>query len=78
MCVYICRYRFSCGRSSRYSLWCICTSAGYNLDKELARTNIINKILKNPTFIRFDPYDGQNTIFKIIGEIHYAMSDIQS
>jgi very-short-patch-repair endonuclease len=45
--------------------------AEYNVADEAARTARVNQVLKNPTWIRFDPYKAD--IFEVIGLIYAAI-----
>ena len=45
--------------------------SGYNIAKEVAITNRVNLILKDPTWIRFNPYKAD--IFEVIGLIYTAI-----
>jgi very-short-patch-repair endonuclease len=41
----------------------------YDSDKEYERTSTLNKMLHSPTYVRFNPFDNNITIFQIIGQI---------
>jgi very-short-patch-repair endonuclease len=42
----------------------------YDFTKRLERCTTLNTALKNPHYVRFDPYDTDITIYQIIGKIH--------
>lgn len=42
----------------------------YDFIKRLERCTALNAVLKNPHYVRFDPYDTDITIYQIIGKIH--------
>lgn len=42
----------------------------YDFTKQLERSTKLNAVLKNPHYVRFDPYDGDITVYQIIGKIH--------
>jgi very-short-patch-repair endonuclease len=46
--------------------------SAYNVAEEAERTRFINQVLKNPTWIRFDPY--RANIFEVIGQIYLAIT----